>query len=295
MTAGPQLRSAVDDTQAATLEALSSKMHAAVTLRIERLLPVWCEGWCEDFPVEPMESLGVLYDHLESEWGGRRYKVTALDGTDLVVFTSKVAIAGEPKWRGQTISRARWEGRSDVDRTAALVPHAQSPASSMETLLPLFTLLVTQQRESSQSQLDGMRDMMRTSNATTTELLKELMARVNAAGGGEKERSIVEQLNEVLNATQALERVRRTIGGGATSTRRPSREQTDPMKAALGQALSQFMASSLGAAPAPASAAQGVVRAPTAGAVRPVRLVRTQPAAATETTEIPESIPEAGQ
>ena len=297
MAPGPSLRAAIDRTQAATVEDLARVMHGAVVLRVHRLLPVWCEGWCEDFPTEPLEGLGSLLQHLEDEWGGRRYKVTALGEGEAVLTVAQIAIAGTPKWRGSEIDRARWEGRSDDDRTRALVPHLQQqPPGMFEALVPLFTALLQQQQVSSQQQLEGLRDVMKSQGSSVMEVVKQLAR--NAGGSKDEQRGPVEQLEQLMQTTAAIERVRKVMVAGSAATRRgaPAPKDADPMKAALGAAAARFVDAAvsvaIGSAAAPA-AAPATGGAQPVGQLRPVAPV--QRASATENTTIPEAISEAGQ
>lgn len=289
MSPGPRLRSAVDDAQAKSIEALARVMPTAFVLRVVRLVPVWCEGWCVDFPTEAIESVGALYEYLEGEWGGSRYKVTALGEGDVILNVSTLIIARPPRWRGKEIDRDKWEGRSDADRTRSLVATpAPSPA---DALVPVLTLLLEQQRATSTQHIDGLRDMMKQSGSTTTELLKQLVARANPA---KTERGLVEQLQEVVQANAAFEQVRKAMGGGKAE-RRAAAPTGDKMKDALESALTSLMHNAF--APGAAAAAQQP-GAPGGGqTVRPraVRLVHSQPEGVAETSAFPEAIPESGQ
>jgi hypothetical protein len=290
MPPGPRLRSAVDDAQAKSIESLARVMPSAYVLRVVRLVPVWCEGWCEDFPTEVLESMGALYEHLESEWGGRRYKVTALGEGDVILNVATLTIARPPRWRGKDIDRDKWEGRSDADRTRALV--APAPASTADALVPVLTLLLEQQRATSTQHIDGLRDMMKQTGLTTTELLKQLVTRQNP----KTERSLVSQLQEVVQANAAFEQVRKAMGGGASSRRAAAAApEGDKMKAALESALTSLMHNAF--APGAAAAAQPTSSPGGLQTVRPraVRLVHSQPDDVTETAAFPEAIPESGQ
>jgi hypothetical protein len=290
MSPGPKLRGAVDEAQTRTIDELTRRLRSAVTLRIERLLPVWCEGWCEDFPTDALESTTHLYEHIETEWGGRRYKVTALGEGDVILNVAKLAMTGRPRHRGRLIDRERWEGRSEADRTG--VAAAAQGGDMASVLLPVFTLLLEQQRTASAQHVDGLRDLFKQHSTTTTELVKQLGSRRDTSSPRESS-SLTEQLSEIVEANAAFEKVRKLFGAGAAARRAP-REESDPMKAALQSAVANFMQNAF----APGAAAAAAASSPAGGQVvsqRPVRLVRPQPLAATESTTIPEAIPESGQ
>jgi hypothetical protein len=289
---GPKIRNAVDTAQERSIDALASKLRPGVTLRLERAQPTWCAGWLEDYPVQDEEALGELYQHLATEWGGQTYKVTVLGAGDTVLYQTRIAIAGRPRQAGRFINRDEWEGRSD-ERARAAAATASSSSSSVaggfDMVAQFVQLFMQQQQRTQELQLESVRDMVQRQTDTTTHLLTAV---VNAQQQPPARATFVEQLGEVVEATNAIERVRKSFGAARTSQRA---RDDGSHKGALHEAMTGFLTQALGATLAPKGAAlagpKPPPRTPVQPLQQPLRVVRAQP----ETSTIPEAIPGSGQ
>jgi hypothetical protein len=217
---GQATRNAIDDQQANTVRKLAIAIKPGVTLRLERTRPTWCAGFLEDYPVEDQgESLNTLREHLRDEHGGQRYRVTVLQG-DNVLAEGPIMIAGQPREHGRVINRAKWEGWADEDQrpSAAAAP---SNRGELGTLAELIRLFADMQRDSAKAQLESVRDMVTQTRAQTTDLIREV---VRVREVGTTQRSFTAQLGEIVEATRGIDKVKRQLFGAA----KPEREAPEP-------------------------------------------------------------------
>lgn len=241
---GTATRNAVDQKQVNLFNELAKHMRPGLTIRIERVRPHWCAGYIEDYPLEEPDSLGVFYNYLRDEHGGQFYRLTVLAAGEQQLYQAQMAIAGPPLERGRPINRQVYEGHETV--RANPQPRAAAPASQ-DSLAPMMTfvqLFIEQMRESNRAQLDSVRQMVTTSSEQTSALAAAVLQVRNDA----KPPSLADQLGEVMEATRAVDSVRKALG--ATTQRAGAAEleedDDDGLRAATREATKGFVRNVVG-------------------------------------------------
>jgi hypothetical protein len=240
---GPITRGVADQTAGSELAELARLLRPGTTVRLERMRPSWCAGWLEDIELEA-GGMRDLYDHVRNEWGGQRYRMQVLMPSGQVAFTSSLNISGPPLHEGRRIDRDEWEGYGSSSRRAN--PQAQqqrAPAKDDLTgILGVFKLIMDTQSESTKQSLESVRELVRNSAAQNQDLIEALANRDGERAG---RTSLREQLGEIVEATQAIEGVRKVLGGGRQSnSREPNKD--DPMQEALREATKHFIGGAMG-------------------------------------------------
>lgn len=234
---GAATRRRADEAVADELQSLAEKLRPGVTIRLERLRPGWAAGFLEEYPLEDGD-LSELYDHVQTEHGGQLYKITVLSSDGRAWYDSRIRVAGPPRERGRVIDRDAYEGianpRSAPQQSAQPAPQAQP--SGVPDLMSVFSLVLQQQQKASEAQLEAVREMVGRSSEQTRELISTI---VQQRGEDRRHTSISGQLEELSEAGQTMERVRKMFGGGESD----KSDDTDPI---VKEAMAHFARSVFG-------------------------------------------------
>jgi hypothetical protein len=238
---GAETRRAVDVRTADDLQALAAQLSPGFTLRIERLRPVWAAGWVEDYPIDD-GSLAAVLEYLRDEHGGQVYRGTVLGADESQLYVCKIPVAGPPRRRGRVVTRDAWEGNpSESAAGAAASPvaaPAAAPASQLSDLIALLDAVQRQNTERQEVTLGAVREMVQGTQRSQAELLAALAARGNGNGAGE---SLHERLQELIQASQAIDELREVIGSGAPAPAAAAAEQSTGMRAVLERAAADML------------------------------------------------------
>lgn len=264
---GPELRGTVDAAQAHAVRGLAALLKPGVQLRIERTRPTWCAGWLEDFTMEPGEGLADVFEHIRTEYGGQRYRVSVLGAGGTELFEGSIAIASQPRAAGKPITRDEWEGTAAA-RTSnpQQQPQARSEFEAMGSFLKLF---MDQQARSADAQLGSVRDMVARSSEQTTALVNAVLERRETES---RRPSLGEQLNELAESSRQLQRVGKQLFGAAAPKKRDDEDDDPLMRGALKKVGEEFIANVVTSAfarrntpqPTPATVRNPVVKMPDA-------------------------------
>jgi hypothetical protein len=235
---GPAVRAAADASVAAQLGAATRALRGAVIVRIERLRPHWCSGWLEDYALDDGD-VGELLPYLRDEWGGESYRLTVLGPDNVAISDHKQPIAGPPRDRGRVINRDVWEGRAPV-ATAQPVA-APQPAAVTSPDQSLINTAFNMMRDANRAQFDAVKEMRASDSKQMAELIQSINRRTEN-DGRPKGPSFVEQVNEIVASTQALNDMREAI-----AIEPPPRAEGDESDGMLTkEAMRQFMARAFG-------------------------------------------------
>lgn len=240
---GPVTRGVADQAAAGELAELARALRPGTTVRLERLRPSWCAGWLEDIELEA-GGMRDLYDHVRNEWGGQRYRMQVLMPSGQVAFTSSLNISGPPMHEGRRIDRDEWEGYGQSSRRSAnpQQQRTQPKGDELSGILGVFKLIMDTQNEATKTQMESVREFVKNSAAQNQDLIEALALRDGEKAG---RASLREQLGEIVEATQAIEGVRKVLGGGRQSNSRRE-EDDDPMKEAVREATKHFIGNAMG-------------------------------------------------
>jgi hypothetical protein len=222
---GRTTHAAIDEQTAKSVRTLASVIAPGLTLRLSRVRPTWAMGFIEDYPVNEGESLSGFYEYVRDEHGGQTYKVEVLGAGDVQLFEGGISIAGPVRVAGRVVNRARFEGRDDEP---ARVAPTTAPSSSAHHDLEVFKLILGMQRESNDAQLAAVTGLVNRTSETTAQLLGALAQRDANA----KPDSFVEQLAQIVDASTALDKVRKVIAPPARAQRASGDDDDDDMKLA---------------------------------------------------------------
>ncbi|MGV1080692.1 MAG: hypothetical protein ACOYD1_12745 [Candidatus Nanopelagicales bacterium] len=223
---GRTTHAAIDEQTAKSVRTLANVIAPGLTLRLSRVRPTWAMGFIEDYPVNEGESLSAFYEYVRDEHGGQTYKVEVLGAGDVQLFEGGISIAGPVRVGGRVVNRARFEGRDD-DTPARAVAAPSSSSSGMHDL-EVFKLILGMQRESNEAQLASVTGLVNRTSETTAQLLGALAQRDANA----KPDSFVEQLAQIVDASTALDKVRKVIAPPARAQRASADDDDDDMKLA---------------------------------------------------------------
>lgn len=274
---GRSTHATIDEQQARAVRGLASFIKPGLTLRLSRTRPTWAMGFIEDYPVNDGESLSAFLEYVRDTHGGQTYKVEVLGAGDVQMFEGGISIAGPVRVDGRVVNRAKFEGRDDEREQRAATrgaddmrrEHARDDGSMM-TFVKMF---MDQQRETNAAQLATVSGLVADTRKQTTELLGALAQRDT----NNKPDSFTEQLGKILDATTALDTVRKRLTPKqAPAERAPvagDDDDDDDMKLATRELKKVFMrnvAEHLVRPPAaPGAASQAPRRAPAAPPERP--------------------------
>lgn len=277
---GAETRRLVDQVQAAALSGAAELLQPGVTMLVERIEPQWCSGFLGYYELES-GNVQDLYVYMKETWGGRRYKLTALSVDGKPAWDMRLNISGVPLDEGQAIDRVQYLGLPTPATTTAPAQQHYAPPQQPQQVdaLAIARLVLEAQREGAKERTQGFEALV-SSQAEQTRGLVEAVTRRDQ--DREQRSSFRTQLNEVVEASQELEQVRRVLAPEPRASRREESEPEDPMRGALREAskdfLSSFAASRLTRMGAP----------PRAGAPTHAREAQQKPA---ENTDIPAGVP----
>lgn len=267
---GAETRRVIDHQQADALRDVAAMLRPGVTMLIERLEPQWAAGFLAYYELES-GRLVDLYSYMKETWGGKRYKLTALTPQGKPAWETRLNIAGVPLDEGTPLQR-------DIVAPAALPPPA--PVQQQPTDVALFKLLMEMGREDRKTMKETFTEMAR-SHAEQT---RGLVSAVTRRDEDQRERgSFVQQLGEVLQATQAIEDVRNVLAPTPRESKKDDEGEGSELRGAAREAMRDFFKGVIGTqltrAGAPTRASAGT---PARGPISP------------ENGEIPRGVP-AGQ
>jgi hypothetical protein len=241
---GPEVRKAMDSRAADDIEALSTLLAPGLTVRLERVRPLFAAGYVGEVPIDG-DSVGELLDWIKHEHGGQLYKATVCAADGSIVYVARIPIAGPPRRMGRVLSRAAWDGLDDDDATPARAanPAPAAPAtpqrSSMSEMLELFGELRAMSESRQEATLGAVREMITTHQTQTQGLLTAIFERIDPErnAGGFRAR-----IQELADAANALEEIREVIGVGPHAAPAPEgAPERSGMSAALERAASEII------------------------------------------------------
>ena len=237
---GTETRRAIDHDQAERLRALMAALRPGHTLQIERLRPQWAAGWVEDYVLDDVDTLPEVRGYLRDEHGGSLYRLSVI-AQGKVLYAGRMEIAGPPKLAGRVADRDAWEG---VKRggNVGVQPSSSSSTAQSDTagMLGVLRLFFDQQKLLTESTIESARDMVRQGSEQTRELVTEI---VKGREQGQRDRSLGAQLGELVEATRAVDRVRKVIGGPTQKAQQPDNpdEQGTMLQRAVNRAGEEFV------------------------------------------------------
>lgn len=232
-TIGKATRERVDEFTADAAGSLAQQLTPGLCLRIERLQPRWCAGWLEDFPLDSGE-LGELYEYLADEYGGKVYKVTAIDAGNNPLWSSRVNVAGPPRHAGRVVTRAQWEGEPDGAAPAAPTA-APAVGNGLGDTLAFLKLVLDQNDKASAAQLEAVREAVNTSKESTTELMQLL---VQERADERKSQSLGGQLADLVESSKAIQKVGKFFGAADGDS---AAEERGVLQGAADEAMGHFV------------------------------------------------------
>lgn len=201
----PNVTRAADTHVATELEQLTRALKASLSVDIERTHPLWCKGWLETYDLQS-PSIRELRAYIQDEYGGTNYRISVLNPAGAILYTATLPIAGQPKERGRVITRDSWD---PIERAAAPVAAANSGGNSLNEG-GLVREVLSLMRQSSQDQLTAVKDMISGAREETKTLIGQIVT-VRASDAGRQ--SFAGQLNEIVETSTQLERVRKKLAG----------------------------------------------------------------------------------
>lgn len=278
---GTQTRGVLDDRAARGVASLASTFKPGYRLRLTRLLPTWARGYLEDYPIAQGETLASFYEHVALEHGGLAYRIEVLAAGDVVMFEGTLDVAGPPKERGKLASRARFEGREEEEQpaprarasTTQVVP--ASPAFTLEGIVSVATLVLGALDKRENKQMQSVEKMVEHSRDLVVAALGQRDQREKQT----ERPTFAQQLGEIVDATTALDRVKKVIGGTTPRTRNAAPDDDDDTKAMVVAAKKVFFE----------SVAQRLVHTPQAAAAAAPAPARPQQRAAQPRGFIPDA------
>lgn len=244
--AGVQARHTVDSAAAGQLGELARELRVGTTVRIERTRPSWAAGWLEDLTID-RGGFADLLEHVQEEYGGKRYRVTVLLPNGQPGYEATLSVAGPPLDQGEVIDRDEWNGqpdkrRNERDRTRNAIPAAATsaqPATPASELVPLFRLMLEQTTAGHERQMTAVRELVSTSAAQNQELIQAIVeARTTETRG----QSLAGQLDELAQAHRAVSRIGKMFGAAAPAAA-PAEGEDDVVTQAVREAGKDFIAS----------------------------------------------------
>lgn len=244
--AGVQARHVVDTAAAGQLGELAGVLRVGTTVRIERVRPSWAAGFLEDLTLD-RSGIGELLEHLQEEYGGKRYRVTVLMANGQPGYEASISIAGPPLDQGELIDRDEWNGQPgkrerERDRARNAIPHAATsahPPTPIGELVPLFELMLRQNTGASDKQMAAVQKLVETSAAQNQELIQAI---VESRTQVERGKSLAGQLGELAEAHRAVTKIGRMFGAAAPAAPEAADEE-DVVSQAVREAGKDFIAS----------------------------------------------------
>jgi hypothetical protein len=203
---GPASRSFADQLQAQQLGLLAVQLRPGIVVAIERIRPSWCAGYLEEYTIDE-EGLSELRDYIRDEYGGQVYRLTVQFPDGRPAYISKIPISGRPRDRGRPLSRDTLEGNP------AQVPAVQSqaaPAPGQGDSM-LWSKLLDITIGNNEKVLQAIERMGANQTASTRHLIETI---VEARERGDERRGFLGSLQEVVDATSALDQVKDMLGAG---------------------------------------------------------------------------------
>jgi hypothetical protein len=236
---GTRVRQAADTAEAQNLTQLAKVLKPGHKVRITRLRPSWAAGWIEDYMLDAGDDLTSVYEYLREEYGGAKYEIMVLAGST-PMYEASIAVAGPPRDRGRVINRDVWEGASSSSSsssssTPATVERTSSDGAGLAVITTFAKMFIDSQQRATDAQLASVRDMVQATQRSTGELATAVLENRER---GDRRQSLGAQLNEVVEATRAVERVKKAIGAVGVS-RAGAAEEPDDMRE-LGREATRF-------------------------------------------------------
>jgi len=233
---GANARGAVDAAAAGHLNELARQLRIGTTVRIERIRPSWASGWLEDLTLS-QGGYGELLEHLQEEYGGKKYRLTVLLPNGSPGFEATQDIAGPPLDEGTEIDRDEWNGqpgkreRERARERNAIPPAATTPAAAAALdPVALVKLMLDMQRDGAERAEKSMRQI--------AEQNREMMQSVLQVQQGREAPNLVQQLGELEQAKRALDRMGRVFGAADRSS---DDDDDGVMSGAMKEATKHFL------------------------------------------------------
>lgn len=255
-TLGTATRAAIDENSARAVRSLATVIRPGMRLRLSRTRPTWAAGFLEDYPVTEGDSLATFFEHVRDEYGGQSYTVEVLAAGDVQAFEGALTVAGPPMERGRPINRAKWEGRDDEPPATRIVAQPPPPAFNLEGVVSLATLVLGAFQKHNSEQMGAVKEMVTQSRELVVAALGQREQR-------ETRTSFAAQLSEIVEATTALDKVKKVITGPTPRTLAAPAEDDDmklmaraAKKAFFDGVASHLVRGAVPAQPTPAPAPQ---------------------------------------
>lgn len=290
---GQGARGAVDAAAAGHLQDLARQLRIGTTVRIERIRPSWASGWLEDLTLS-QGGYGELLEHLQEEYGGKKYRLTVLLPNGSPGFEATQDIAGPPLDEGSEVDRDEWNGqpgkreRERARERNAIPAAATTPTQGLDAVA-LVKLMLEMQAAGAERTERAMAQLATQNRETLQSVLQVREV--------ERGPNLVEQLGELEQAKRALDRMGRVFGAAD----RPSGEAgaDDVMSGAMKEATKHFLgnvlASEFAGKPGAGAPPQRppVRAAPPQSGLRPAAPQRPQGVRPRPTRAHPSGIPDA--
>lgn len=210
-----------DHARATQLGELAREIRPGTTLRIWRALPSWCSGWLEDHPIE-RGGLSALLDHLQSEYGGKLYRVEVLAANGRIAYESSIGISGPPRDGGKLIDREEWEGNTGKKRDAE--PSRRTEAAAHGGELGIVKLLIDMTERSSQNTLTAVKEMTTETRRSIDKLVGTVVTERERDRNAERGDSLGSKLSQLARDAAELDRIKNHFArtGGAKRNEAPA-------------------------------------------------------------------------
>jgi hypothetical protein len=237
---GTETRRVADHAAASEIAQLSVRLHPGLRVQIERTKPHWCAGIVEEDYVVSHGGVVEMLSHIREEWGGAAYRLTISQPNGAVAFESRVQIAAPPRHECAPITRASWLGEEPATRQAPAAnpaPRAPEQPNPLELVREVFRLI------------GGMQQAPVVANLERLETMNERLVSALVTKNGQDVQvrqvpTLREQLEELADAHQAVERAGKMFGG-ARDDRKSDEDEDDVMQGALKEATKHFLGNAL--------------------------------------------------
>lgn len=208
---GSATRRQLDTREAERVDHLQELLVPQTLVRISRVQPVWAEGYIEHYELDEDEGYAELFDYIQGEHGGRKYRIEVLssDGRTLL-YSGKMRIAGPVRVGGAIATRESFEGAPEQRPLQHAV--VSNPARGGNETLDIIDRVMKMQGGGN----DKLAAVLDNMSKRQTEMLREFTEKMNRAPnpiGGTQ--TLDTLLDGVVETSKKLERVRAALGGGS--------------------------------------------------------------------------------
>jgi hypothetical protein len=239
------------------LEDLFSDVSGTVTVKIERLEPEWCSGYCGIFHVTAGKPLRL--EEVRQRFGGRVFQMTAKDSGGKYVKKKVLRIDDVPRRENVVINRdgttdaqtQKKEVETDLDPFIALLRSGLPPAVIRKMVPSLLGMDYEPKKEAKEtSQMEMLQtqmvmDMMnsnRTAQMEATrqamEMQREMQRQRAEMNQNVKPADALGDVNHVVKLLRELNSMKSEFGGGGESATSEVLQNTMPLLETL---VSEFI------------------------------------------------------